>query len=194
MMEPAFDASGRGRVGSRVAQATRRSIGPIAPVAGPLSPRRLLEMDKQAWPGSSRSSSPCRGLTPWRSWTPRRWMSLDPGPPARLLHRSPSRRMDHPGALKLEQRQVFAEHPVWVSEQWEEALSLGCQPPGSHGRRPGRSEVVGQVPSLRPGVGPGRSRRSVPASSSALADGKMKGVGHACSRAYPQNFPPAPSP
>ena len=33
--------------------------------------------------------------------------------------------MDHPGALRLEQRlQVFAEHPVRVSEQWEEASPL----------------------------------------------------------------------
>lgn len=33
--------------------------------------------------------------------------------------------MDHPGALKLEQRlKVFAEHPVWVSEQWGKASPI----------------------------------------------------------------------
>lgn len=93
-----------------------------------LSPRRLLEMDKQALAWELfQVFEAYPELTALEIVDPTE-DGMSTLAQARLRayftdHRPGS--MDHPGALRLEQRlQVFAEHPVRVSEQWEEASPL----------------------------------------------------------------------
>lgn len=93
-----------------------------------LSPRRLLAMDKQAlaWElfqvfEAYPELAALEIVAPTED-------GMSALAQARLRAYFTDRRpgsMDHPGALRLEQRlKVFAEHPVWVSKQWEKASPI----------------------------------------------------------------------